>query len=111
MMLRAVNPGMTGPGEFNDVNDAVQTEWGDETTPYERVRDIMSHQCKPISADAVADTARTSPETAKEHLDTLADDGFISISIGENGATTYRRSSQPLVVEQALNILDTGTYR
>ncbi|TYL37377.1 transcriptional regulator [Natronococcus pandeyae] len=96
--------GSTGPEEFDDVNEAVGAEWEDETTPYERVREIISRAYTPVSADAVADTARTSPKTARKHLNALDDEGFVTTDTGENGGTTYRRSPESLVVEQAADI-------
>jgi DNA-binding IscR family transcriptional regulator len=54
----------------------------------------------------VAETARTSPKTARKHLNTLADEGFVTTESGENGGTNYRRSSESLVVEQAADILE-----
>jgi len=99
-------PDSTGSDEFADVNEAVGAEWEDETTPYERVREVISRAYTPVSADAIAETARTSPKTVRKHLNTLADEGFVTTGTGENGATTYRRSSESLVVEQAADILD-----
>ena len=94
------------PDEFDDVNEAVGREWKAETTPYERVREIISREYTPVSATTVADTAHTSPKTARKHLDTLADEGFVATETGENGGTTYRRSPESLVVEQAADILE-----
>ncbi|MDS0474569.1 Rrf2 family transcriptional regulator [Natrinema sp. 1APR25-10V2] len=96
--------GSTGPGEFDDVDEAVGAEWEDETTPYERVREVISRAYTPVSADSVADTARTSPKTARKHLNALDDEGFVTTDTGENGGTTYRRSPESLVVEQAADI-------
>ncbi|SIR69211.1 Predicted transcriptional regulator, ArsR family [Haladaptatus litoreus] len=93
------------PDEFKDVNEAVSDEWESETTPYERIRHVVAHTYSPVSADTVADDARTSPKTARKHLNTLADEGFVVTATGEHGGTTYRRSSESLVVEQAANIL------
>lgn len=95
-----------GSDAFDDVNEAVVEEWVDETTPYERVREIISRTYRPVSADSIADTAHTSPKTARKHLNTLADEGFVATSTGEHGGTTYRRSPESLVVEQAADILD-----
>lgn len=94
------------PDEFVDVNEAVGAEWESETTPYERIRESISRAYTPVSATTVAETARTSPKTARKHLNTLVDEGFVSTESGENGGTTYRRSSESLVVEQAADILD-----
>lgn len=90
--------------EFDDVNEAVGAEWEAETTPYERVREVISRAYSPVSADAVADTARTSPKTARKHLNTLADEGFVTTDTGDHGGKTYRRSPESLVVEQAADI-------
>jgi DNA-binding IscR family transcriptional regulator len=59
-----------------------------------------------VSADTAAEEALTSPKTARKHLNTLADEGFVVTSTGEHGGTTYRRSPESLVVEQAADILE-----
>jgi DNA-binding IscR family transcriptional regulator len=95
-----------GPDEFADINKSAQDEWKAETTPYERVRHVIAHTYTPVSADAVAEDALTSPKTARKHLNALADEGFVVTSPGEHGGTTYRRSPESLVVEQAADILE-----
>jgi len=97
------------PAEYADINEAVGNEWEAETTPYERVREVVSHRYTPAAAAAVAADARTSPKTARKHLQSLADAGFVTTEPGENGATLYRRSPESLVVEQAADILDRMT--
>lgn len=94
------------PEAFTDVNEAVGEEWAAETTPSERVRAVVARTYSPVSADAVADEARTSPKTARKHLEALAREGFVTTEPGEYGATTYRRSSESLVVEQAAALLE-----
>jgi len=94
------------PEEFADVNEAVGDEWEAETTPYERIRHVIAHTYSPVSADAVADDARTAPKTARKHLNTLAEEGFVETEPGEHGGTLYRRSPESLVVEQAVDILE-----
>lgn len=96
----------TDPEGFDDVDEAVGAEWEADTTPAERVREAISHAYSPLSAATVAETARTSPKTARKHLDALAEEGFVTTETGENGGTTYRRSPESLVVEQAADILD-----
>ncbi|ELY93745.1 DUF7342 family protein [Natrialba taiwanensis] len=96
----------TPPDEFADINEVVSDEWESETTPYERVRHVIAHTYSPMSADTVAEDARTSPKTARKHLNALADEGFVGTSTGEHGGTTYQRSSESLVVEQAADILE-----
>lgn len=94
------------PAEFTDVNDAVGDDWEAETTPYERIRHVIAHTYSPVSADAVADDARTAAKTARKHLNTLAEEGFVETEPGEHGGTVYRRSPASLVVEQAADILE-----
>lgn len=96
----------TGPDEFTDVNEAVVEEWVAETTPAERVREVISHVYRSQSAGEIADDARTSTKTARKHLRALADEGFVATERGENGGTAFRRSPESLVVEQAADILD-----
>lgn len=93
------------PEKFDDVNEAVGEEWVAETTPYERIRHVIAHTYSPVSADTVAEDARTAPKTARKHLNTLADEGFVEAETGEHGGTLYRRSPESLVVEQAADIL------
>lgn len=94
------------PDEFEDINEVVSDEWQSETTPYERVRHVIAHKYSPVSAETVAEDAQTSPKTARKHLNLLADEGFVVTATGENGGTTYRRSPESLVVEQAADILE-----
>lgn len=95
-----------GPDEFTDVNEAVVEEWVAETTPAERVREVVSNVYRPLSAGEIADDARTSTKTARKHLRALADEGFVTTERGENGGTAFRRSPESMVVEQAADILD-----
>jgi DNA-binding IscR family transcriptional regulator len=94
------------PDEFADINEAVGEEWESETTPYERIRHVIAHTYSAVSAESVADDARTAPKTARKHLNTLADEGFVGTTTGEHGGTLYRRSPESLVVEQAADILE-----
>jgi DNA-binding IscR family transcriptional regulator len=94
------------PDTFANINEAVGTDWESNTTPYERIRHVISHTYSPLSADTVADTARTAPKTARKHLNTLADEGFVETTPGEHGSTRYRRSPESLVMEQASDILE-----
>ena len=94
------------PGEFEDINEAVGAEWEAETTPYERVRRVIEYAYDPVSAETVAEEARTAPKTARKHLNALATEGFVETENGDHGGTLYRRSPESLVVEQAAEILE-----
>lgn len=93
------------PGPFEDVNQAVRDEWEAETTPYERIREVISLTYTPTGAETLADDACTSPKTARKHLTALVNDGFVDTEPGASGATLYYRSAESLVVEQAADIL------
>jgi Fe2+ or Zn2+ uptake regulation protein len=94
------------PGEFDDVNEAVASEWEGETPPSERVREVIAHTYTPVSAESVADTARTSTKAARDHLDVLADDGFVTVESDGDDGRVYRRSPQSVVVKQATDIIN-----
>ncbi|WP_017344034.1 Rrf2 family transcriptional regulator [Halorubrum sp. T3] len=94
------------PEAFEDVNEAVGADWEAETTPYERVRRVIEHAYDPVSAETVAEEARTAPKTARKHLNALATEGFVETENGDHGGTLYRRSPESLVVEQAAEILE-----
>jgi predicted ArsR family transcriptional regulator len=90
---------------FEDINQAVRDEWKAETTPYERVRAVISRTYTPTDVETLATDACTSPKTARKHLTALVDDGFVDTEPGAHGATLYHRSTESLVVEQAAAIL------
>ena len=93
------------PDPYDDINEAVRTEWEAETTPAERVRDSIRHTYTPATAGAVADDAQTTTKTARKHLETLAGDGFVTTAQGKHGATLYQRSNESLITERANRLL------
>lgn len=95
------------PNEPTDVNERVEAEWVEETTPYERVREVMNHSYEGRSVADIADTACTTPKTARKHLRILADDGYVD-EVAEPGrtGTQYRRAPASLILEQAHDILE-----
>ena len=93
-----------GGAEHNDLNDAVVEEWIEETTPFDRVYEIIRRTYDPSSASQIADRARVSPTTARKHLRTLVDAGEVATS--QDGQTTlYRRSETGIVTEHAQSLL------
>ena len=99
-------PDTPPPEPFDDVNEEVVEEWKQETSPYTRIREIISHAYTPQPVASIATRAHVSEKTTRKHLNTLADDGFVSTQPGDHGATLYARSSESLVVEQATDILE-----
>ena len=101
-------PRRDGDTERRDVNDIVVEEWVEETTPFERVHEIICQVYDPESADQIADRARVSPTTARKHLRTLVDSGEVTMS--HDGQTAlYRRSETAIVTEHAQALLTERT--
>ncbi|WP_338737848.1 winged helix-turn-helix domain-containing protein [Haloplanus salilacus] len=93
-----------GGTEHRDVNDVVEEEWLEETTPFERVYEIIRTTYDPASAGEIADRARVSATTARKHLRTLESAGEVTTS--QDGQTTcYRRSETAIVTEHAQSLL------
>lgn len=87
-----------------DVDEAAVEEWVEETTPFERVYQVLRRTHDPQSADEMADRARVSPTTARKHLRTLADVGEV-VTVQEGRTTLYRRSEVAVVTEHAQRLL------
>jgi predicted ArsR family transcriptional regulator len=88
-----------------DVNQQVEQQWVEDTTPFERVRSVTRRAYEPLSAPDVADQARTSATTARKHLEQLADEGVLAReSSADANGTLYRRSPSSLVLEEAAAI-------
>ncbi|WP_197425509.1 winged helix-turn-helix domain-containing protein [Halobacterium sp. CBA1126] len=93
-----------GGTEHRDVNEVVEEEWIEETTPFERVYEIIRTTYDPASAGEIADRARVSATTARKHLRTLESAGEVTPS--QDGQTTcYRRSETAIVTEHAQSLL------
>ncbi|MFB6175604.1 MAG: helix-turn-helix domain-containing protein [Halobaculum sp.] len=90
--------------ESRDVNERVVAEWTDETTPFERVYEIISRTYDPASADEIAERARVSATTARKHLRALADSGAVTTT-ADGRTTCYHRSQTAIVTERAESIL------
>lgn len=96
-----------------NVNERVEAEWVEETTPFERVRTVMKRTYEPQPVSNVASRARTSENTARKHLGQLAEEGFVvETASPETRGACYERSNESLVLEQANRIrseVDTAT--
>lgn len=88
------------PDSYDDINEVVVAEWREETTPAERVTQVISTTYTPVQAATVAEQAVVSPKTARKHLEWLADEGIVARRQGDHGATLYHRSAESLVTER-----------
>lgn len=98
---------MTDASNPSTVNEAVKAEWTDATTPFERVREVMTRTYEPQSADEIASRTSTTPTTARKHLRQLVESGFVgTVTREKRDATLYRRTNESLVLEQARDMLN-----
>lgn len=98
-----------GGSEYEDVNEAVEVEWIDDTTPFERVYAIIRSTYEPTPAGEIADRARVSPPTARKHLRALENTSEVTTS--QEGQTThYHRSETAFITENAQSILAERTH-
>lgn len=93
-----------GGTEPRDVNETVVDDWVEETTPFERVHEVIRRVYEPTAAATIADRARVSPTTARKHLRTLVNTG--EVTTAQDGQTTrYRRSETAIITEHAQSLL------
>lgn len=76
-------PNMTEVHE--DINDAVRREWKEDTDGFDRVRDVIRNSTEAKKASEVAEIAEVSPNTARKHLDRLAE--MNRVHVEEKGRT------------------------
>lgn len=88
------------------VNETVVAEWKADTTPFDRVRSVMKRTYTPLSAPEIAEHAETTSTTARKHLRTLTENGFVDTVPTGGNTTRYKRSNESLVLEQAHDLLE-----
>jgi len=92
---------------FEDVNERAKEDWKRDTSPFDRVRSVMRTGYEPMSAATVAENARTSEQTARKHLRSLVEHGYVAETASpDSTGTLYNRSKDSLALEQARRILD-----
>jgi DNA-binding transcriptional ArsR family regulator len=72
--------------EGENINDRVRREWIDETDGFDRIRDVMRNATESLTASEVAERAEVSTNTARKHLNRLAE--MKRIGTEERGNTT-----------------------
>ncbi len=90
---------------FDDVNERVEEDWKRDTSPFDRVRSVMRTAYEPMSAVTVAEKALTSEQTARKHLRSLSEHGYVAETASpDSKGTLYRRAKDSLALEQARRI-------
>jgi DNA-binding transcriptional ArsR family regulator len=93
----------TNRGWEGDLNEAVVEEWIDETTPFERVREVLLSTTEPQYAKELAERARVSEPTARKHLRILATAG-VAETVETGRGMRYKRSRQTVVLRRISEI-------
>ena len=84
---------------WDDVNEQVKEEWKADTTPFERVYEIVEQTHEGQSAAEIADRALVSEPTARRHCKTLVNTGFAETE--QDGQTTlYKRDSDRILLSR-----------
>ena len=92
---------------FEDVNERAKEDWKRDTSPFDRVRSVMRTAYEPMSAAIVAEKALTSEQTARKHLRSLVEQGYVAETASPDSmGTLYKRTKDSLALEQARRILD-----
>ena len=83
----------------DDINERVRAEWKEDTTPFERVYEIVEQTHDGQSAAEIADRALVSEPTARRHCKTLVNTGFAETD--RDGQTTlYERNSDHILMSR-----------
>lgn len=82
-----------------DVTTRATEEWTDETTTFDRVRQVIELTTEPTGASDLADRAQVSEPTARKHLESLTASGHAKAVTTHNG-TRYMRSPAGLAVRR-----------
>lgn len=80
-----------------DVNEAVLSEWQSETSPFDRVKEVLLATTTAQYASEIAERARVSEPSARTHLETLADAGLADRDDAGRG-TRYKRSRETIAM-------------
>jgi len=94
---------MTETGD--DINEQVKADWKNDTTPFERVYEIIEQTHDGQSAAEIADRALVSEPTARRHCKTLVNTGFAETD-QDNQTTLYRRNSDRVLMSRIRELRD-----
>ena len=84
---------------WDDINAHVRAEWKAETTPFERVYEIVEQTHEGQSAAEIADRALVSEPTARRHCKALVNTGFAETE-SEGQTTLYRRNADRILMSR-----------
>ena len=86
-----------------DINEAVVEEWKAETTPFERVQEVIRSTSMPQYASEIGERARVSEPTARTHLKRLVKTGHAE-TVETGQGTQYKRSRQTIAMSRIVEL-------
>ncbi|MFP9193914.1 winged helix-turn-helix domain-containing protein [Natronosalvus vescus] len=84
---------------WDDINEHVKAEWKADTTPFERVYEIVEQTHEGQSAAELAERALVSEPTARRHCKALVNTGFAETEM-DGQTTLYRRNSDRILMSR-----------
>ena len=84
---------------WDDINEHVKAEWKADTTPFERVYEVVEGAHEGQSAAEIAERALVSEPTARRHCKTLVNTGFAEAE-QDSQTTLYRRNSDRVLMSR-----------
>ena len=93
------------PDSWDDINEKVEAEWKDETTPFERVYEIVEQTHEGQSAAEIADRALVSEPTARRHCKALVNTGFADTD-NDGRTTLYKRHADRVLMSRIHELRD-----
>ncbi|USZ71498.1 winged helix-turn-helix domain-containing protein [Natronosalvus halobius] len=82
---------------WNDLNKHVKAKWKAETTPFERVYEVVEQTHDGQSAADIAERALVSEPTARRHCKALVNTGFAEAE-QEGRSTIYKRNADRVLM-------------
>lgn len=98
-----------GDDGWDDVNEYVRAQWKADTTPFERVYEIIEQTYEGSSAAEVAGRALVSEPTARQHCQALVNAGIAETE--QDGQTTLYQRNSDYVLQQRIQELREETDR
>ena len=87
------------PDTWENINEHVRSEWKAETTPFERVYEIVEQTHDGQSAAELAERALVSEPTARRHCKALVNTGFAETK-SDGQTTLYRRNADRVLMSR-----------
>ncbi|WP_276258022.1 winged helix-turn-helix domain-containing protein [Haloglomus litoreum] len=84
---------------WDDINERVREEWKADTTPFERVYEVIEQTHEGQSAADIAERALVSEPTARRHCKALVNTGFAETE-SDGRATLYKRNSDRVLMSR-----------